>query len=526
MTANSALFRFLIAGLVASATTVTHAQASLVLKLSAKAQPAEKTAADELVAHLHQLYPSVNIQVGSAPACSSPIYLGTTDDLPQNLLDPMKSKLGEPDSFVVDTLKGGQPGAIIAGANPRATLYAVDALLEKLGFGFFFSYNTSPSPVNEPFNFDAWHLADAPIVETRTVFEWHNFLSGCSTWNLEQWQQWITQSSRLRFNTIMVHAYGNNPMFSFTYNGATKPTGYLADTAKGRDWGTEHVEDVRNIVGADSLFDSPVFGADAAKVSEGQRVQAATQLMQQVFRFAATRGMNLTFAVDVDTETANPQNIINTLPASARFASHGVQMANPDTPEGYAYYKGQMSQLMRLYPEITTVALWFRGDLTSPWRALQPEEFPEAWRTEYAQVMERNPALKKDPQAPALYALGKIGSAYRRALDETGHTNVVLAAGSWRFTFLPSADAFMPKDTVLMPLDYNYEFPSDPGARGIRKAARNRPVHPIIWAQHDDREFACRFYVPIAGLASTLQWGDNTGYGVIHWTTRPLDLRF
>jgi hypothetical protein len=119
------------------------------------------------------------------------------------------------------------------------------------------------------------------------VFNWHNFLSGCSTWDLADWQKWIDQSARMRFNTIMVHAYGNNPMFAFTHNGLEKPTGYLSTTARGRDWGTEHVLDVRRMIGAAGLFDSPVFGASAALASEGQTHQAATALMQKVFQFAS-----------------------------------------------------------------------------------------------------------------------------------------------------------------------------------------------------------------------------------------------
>ena len=49
---------------------------------------------------------------------------------------------------------------------------------------------------------------------------------------------------------------------------------------------------------------------------------------------------------------------------------------------------------------------------------------------------------------------------------------------------------------------------------------------PIVWAQHDDREYAGRSYVPFSGLGSMLQWSNSAGYGVIHWTTRPLDLFF
>jgi hypothetical protein len=49
---------------------------------------------------------------------------------------------------------------------------------------------------------------------------------------------------------------------------------------------------------------------------------------------------------------------------------------------------------------------------------------------------------------------------------------------------------------------------------------------PIVWAQHDDREFSGRSYTPFAGFGSMLRWSNSAGYGVIHWTTRPLDLYF
>jgi hypothetical protein len=453
--------------------------------------------------------------------------LGTLASLPELARHLNGRQPDTPESFIVAS-SGTRDArtAVIAGADPRGTLFGVYALLEKLGFGFYLSYNTHPPARQGPFTFDGWALADRPLTSTRLVFNWHNFLSGCSTWDLDDWQNWVTQASRMRFNTIMVHEYGNNPMFSFTHNGLRKPTGYLSTTARGRDWGTQHVLDVRRIVGGAGLFDKAVFGSSAGLVPENETVRAATALMRKVFQSAAARGLGVTFALDVDTESANPQNIIATLPDSARFSVHGVQLANPDTPEGRAYYRSMIQQLLETYPEITQVAVWFRDARRSPWRELKRDDFPAPWRREYDQALQAKPALRADADAPSMFAIGKIAAVFRAVLDETGHRSTALAAGSWRFDYVRSADAFMPPGVALIPLDYEYAFPSDPAREAIRSASGHRPVIPIVWAQHDDREYAGRPYLPFTGFASMLRRTNSAGFGIIHWTTRPLDLYF
>ena len=534
---RQSLFIKLVILLSLSTGMLAAAPTKVVVTLPKDAGTAEKVVADELVTHLHALYPSTDFEAGSPQPETPVIYLGTAQNLPESLAAELRNKLDKPDSFAIKVIDSRT--AVIAGASPRATLYAVDALLEKLGFGFYLSYNTAPAPAQAAFSFAGWELEDAPIAGERIMFNWHNFLSGCSTWNLKDWQHWITQAERLRFNTIMVHAYGNNPMFSFSLNGVTKPTGYLSNTRSGRDWGTEDVLDVRKIVGGEGLFNGPVFGTGASMVPDKDKTQAATALMQSVFQFAADRGMGIAFALDIDSEASNPQNVIATLPASARFKTryesnepatrhdpHDLELADPDSKEGYLYYKSEVEQLMKLYPQITQVAVWFRGAPASPWTSLKPEDFPAAWREEYQAAIAANPALKDDPRAPGMFAMGKVAKAFRNALNETGHAQVTLAAGSWGFGYLPSADAFMPAGATLLPLDATYEFPSDPVQESVRVVGRHRPVMPIVWAQHDDREYAGRSYVPFSGLGSMLQWSNSAGYGVIHWTTRPLDLFF
>ncbi len=494
-----------------------------------QASPVEKFAAGELSQHLQRLHPSNSFPIQEVlPDYGSRILLGTVQSLPQlgNRVSP--GLLARPGSYAVASQnQGGFQEAVVAGSDAQATLFAVYALLEKLGFGFYLSYNAGPRNSDPSIRFEDWNLSDFPLAPERIVFTWHNFLSSCSTWDLADWERWITQLSRMRFNTIMVHAYGNNPMFTFTHNGETKPVGYLATSARGRDWGTEHVNDVRRLPGAKGIFSDPVFGAEVALSPDDQRAQATARMMQQVFALAEKHGLKIIFALDVDTETSNPQNILATLREDATFEVAGFRLANPDVPAGYAYYQSQVKSLLGMYPNISRIAVWMRAGRNTPWCSLKPNDFPSAWRTEYSSALAtRGPGLEADAAAPSMFAISKIVKTFRRVLDEMGKSHVALALGSWNYAWLKAADAFVPSDVMFLPLDYWVGIGSDEVQTPVRAVGRNRPVVPVVWAHHDDRAFVGRPYTPFAAFTSVLAESGNAGFGIIHWTTRPLDLYF
>jgi hypothetical protein len=310
---------------------------------------------------------------------------------------------------------------------------------------------------------------------------------------------------------------------------------------KGRDWSTLHVNDVRRLFGGE-VFNAPVFGADAAQVLDKQRAAAAQKLMRGVFAHAQQRGMGVFFANDVDTISANPQELIRTLPEKARFA---IQMeslawmgqeagrfwlANPDTPEGHRYYKAQAAALMKAYPQVTTLVIWFRREGT-PWMGMKPAEMPPAWQKEYNAELARAPETAAFWKSAQLFALGKVVRAWQRALEELGHDRVDLAAGTWDFKFLPASHRFFPPEVKLIGLDYSvlHERPQlgDAELRAeLRAVAAHRPVVPVIWAHHDDGHYIGRPYTPFADFATKLADAKAAGFGIIHWTTRPLDLFF
>ena len=497
-------------------------------------------AAGELSAGLAGLYPNESFTVSRATAADAAghvIHLGTPAALEDVAGAAVAAKrLRGPESYVVTTAKiGGKTVGLVVGADQRGVVNGVCGLLRKLGYGYLLDGDIKPAPRAEPLSFAGWDLADHPLAGRRFVFNWHNFLSGCSSWDLQQWNQWTTQSQKMGYNGIMVHAYGNNPMAGFALKGADKSVGYLSSTRIGRDWATMHVNDVRRLIGGEA-FDAPVLGSAAAvDGTDRRRTEAAQKLMAKVFAHAEQRGVDVIFAVDMDTTTANPQSLITRLPQSARFKSTvggDFWLPRPDTPEGYGYYKAQLAHLLKVYPRIDTFVMWFRIRGT-PLISLKVEALPADWQEEYKAIIAREPEVAKYWHSVGIFALGKVAAAHRKALDELGRQDVSLGVGSWGFALQDAADRFLPKDVGLYPLDFEVlwkesRLESPGGPEGVARAAEHRPVYPILWAHHDDRTYVGPPYPPLANFHDLLAKSrcDTSGYGIIHWTTRPLDVFF
>ena len=65
-----------------------------------------------------------------------------------------------------------------------------------------------------------------------------------------------------------------------------------------------------------------------------------------------------------------------------------------------------------------------------------------------------------------------------------------------------------------------------PRAKCCVTPARHGAVVPVIWAHHDDGNYIGRPYTPFADFNARLADANASGFGIIHWTTRPLDLFF
>jgi len=486
--------------------------------------PTIQFAAGELAGLLGEIYPGTQFTIKAGERDRGRTIRLSTEVSSEPWISPLPQQI----SGAYSVSNNGNRACIYAYDDP-GVLQGVYKLLEKLGYDFHLSQVIIPQAKGK-FSFEAWDLSDYPMQEERIVFNWHNFLSGCSGWDLEQWKEWILHSARLGFNTIMIHTYGNNPIHSFSHRGVEKASGYLATSVSGRDWGTEHVNNVRRLIGGE-LFEDSIFGSQAALVQDTMREEAARSLMQEVFEYAQLVGMKINFAFDMDTRSANPQEILSSLPAHALIkTADGFSLANPETEEGYAFYRSQIMALLNDYPQIDRLVAWTRKYNPNPtWltpvRSLRPEQFPESWDLEYMAMIEKAADMEVDPHGASSFVIGKILLAYEQIIAETG-SQVELGSGSWEFKFLPAAHYFYPENVALYPLDFKIRFHKDTVRKELYSFGKNRRLIPIVWAHHDDHRYMGKPYTPFDSFQEKLEEAGSSGFGVIHWLTRPLDLYF
>ncbi len=486
-----------------------HPTVSVVVKSDATVQ--EQLAANELITHLSVIYPDYQFKINGR--ASKKIILAI-----DNKMDMQHEAYRMIASARSDTLLQ------IIGSNMQGVLSGTYDFLTSQGCMFLLSKTIFPEP-KEDFILQDTIIANHALADKRIVFNWHNFLSGCTGWDFEQYKQWIDQSRRMKYNTIMIHAYGNNPMFRFSFNGETKNVGYIANTARGRDWGIAHLNDVRRMIGGE-LFEDSIFGASITKVPDEEHPEAAKQMMQKVFQYAKDNGMKICFALDLDTESANPQNIIATLPATDKFRVDNKYCPRPDMPEGYRYYKEQLKTLQKDYPQINMLTIWLRRGVESYWRKVEKKDLPKPWLEEFEKIEKNIPSVSGYRGSHVSdFALSKIVMTIEAICDEIGF-DTELSIGSWDYTFIPSSDVIYPERIPFIALDYYARYDRPEVDDYFKNKKPERDIIPVIWAHHDDFSYMGRPYVPFANFSKINSARGVRDFGIIHWTTHPLDLYF
>ncbi len=482
-----------------------------------------ETAAAELAKFVGEVHPSDKFVVkprgGGAPAA------GTI----QLVLDP-EMPGAQPGEFRVSTVptSGGEAGEIRA-ATPKALLDGVYATLERAhGVGFYLSRTAHESARGGPFSFEGWDFTDWPLAEERGIMAWPNFLSGCSTWSREEWLDFVRRAARMRATHILLHTYANDPLLGFELNGHERPVGWINSTRKGRTYAVEHITDVRNIPGAEGLFQEAWFGAEAAKVPDDKRVAASRDQMRAVFEEAHRFGLKTVWAIDVDTAEAHPQPMIEAVLQPGEITKRGsTRLINPESPGGYAWHKQFLKTITAAIPAIDRLVIWVRAPHMSPVMDLASGELPEAWR---ADLEARTAGLDQKSAEAGIYYASRVHAAWQRALAELGRDDIEIGFGSWTW----AEDKFSVAHRVFPPAApfYLKDYANAVGSGSAKNRERwsaigaQRKLTPIAYVHHDDgRQCGPPLGLP-QDLPGNLEAMKFNGLAGVIWLTRPLDIYF
>ena len=120
---------------------------------------------------------------------------------------------------------------------------------------------------------------------------------------MPEYKQWIDATVKMKYNTLMFHAYGSDPFINYSLNGEKKANGLVPSSIKGRDWGINHVNNIQNLYGGD-LFDDTVFGSDVSKMDEDTMEKESVKLLQNAFKYANERSLDINFGFDISKATS------------------------------------------------------------------------------------------------------------------------------------------------------------------------------------------------------------------------------
>lgn len=505
--------------------------------ISDAATTVEEKAAYELAADLSKMYDNCRFVVKrDASLKKEGIYMGTFQSMP--LLAETIGKdtaLVAYDGYIVRNMPSR---VLIYGKSDKGIMNGSYGLLNALDYGSYIHRDAVPAKSDGKLALAKINdVMSNPVVQQRINFAWHNFLSGCSSWDLSDWEHWIKQSQKVGFNAIMLHCYGNSPMFQFEYNGVSKWVSRMANSKEGREWRIQHCQDIRNAIGG-TLFKHDYFGSEMTVKNDVSHQTAVREFTDSIIRYASQRGMETIMAIDVDTKPALCQNVICTLPEEARIkieipeidflnqSAENLWLPNPDTEAGYGYYKAQVQSLIHDYPTLNNICLWFRIQAT-PLMGLKKSDLPQKWQKEYEALLKEKPEAEKYWRSVGIFALGKVTEAYKRAAAEIA-PSLTVSIGTWFKSFLPAADYFIAKDVPFIFLDYPYASMTMVGNEKnlcqMKQITSHRKVTPIYWGQEDNGYYYGATLKPVEKLGTKSQQAGLHGFGIIQWMHKPTEL--
>lgn len=367
----------------------------------------------------------------------------------------------------------------------------------------------------------------------RGVLPWHNFLSGPTSWNLDDYRNYLDKCQKNDINFIGFHNYTGGgeryasyvePMIKIEYKNIL-PQACLDNSLTAR-WGYLPMKVKEYAYGTDRAFSLPegaeAFGSDASITSATiqEHYDKTQAMMCEVLRMAHERGIRM--AMGFEFGVIPPEYFSLNVDGDRFYWSGDANMIpNPKNQIAIEIHNAALDNILETYPDIDYIWLWlnehsFMGvDIKS---ALQNAQFAESYKLNEGYFKEATDDASRFVGVWALEYM-KLTSNYLKS--KNSKAKIILGGwggGNQLPSLLKGLDRALPKDIIFSCL--NPDLGKSPQPDFLADIAKNRTVWAIPWLEGDHQLWHFQPRVSMMREHVKLATKQNLdGVIAIHWRT-------
>lgn len=358
----------------------------------------------------------------------------------------------------------------------------------------------------------------------RGTLPWHNFLSGPTAWNFDDYKAYLDRIAESNMNFVGFHCYTGGAERYVNYVEPLIRVEYLNvlpearfDTSITARWGYSPLTTDAFVFGSRRLFHDKVFGADCAiKAKDKQdRYRRAQDLMRKVIHYAHEKEIKVCLGFEFG---VYPPELYSIISPGAMFQT--PYLPDPLYPDNIEILRLYIENIIKTYPDIDYVWFWLQ-ELYNP-----AEKFTlsPSFQSYYASHQDDFAYLSD----PLLKLTGVWSQAYILKAREILHElapNMKMAISGWGGgkqlpPLLKGLHKTIPKDVIFSCLNPSQGW--DPQA-SVMGEMPGREVWIIPWMEGDRRLWHPQPRVSL--IAEQLALAKKQGIdGVIgiHWRTEDI----
>ena len=376
--------------------------------------------------------------------------------------------------------------------------------------------------------------------EIRGVLPWHNFLSGPTAWNEDDYKKYLDDCQENNINFIGFHNYTGGgeryfnyvePMVKIEYKNVLPETGF--DHSGMARWGYLPMKVKDFGFGTDQFFNLPsgieYFGADCsvmAKTNE-ERYEKAQILMQKVLQMAHQRDIQM--AMGFEFGVAPPEYASVRTNGDMYWMGNGNLVYNPFDPDATGILYATIDNILETYKGIDWICLWLNEHCmfgVDPKKALD-NKFMRKYYNENVVHYEQD-GVNQSLKFLGVWAQAYIQKAYDYIKLKAPNTKILISgwgSETQMALLLQGLNKSLPDDIVFSML--NPDGGSKVHPPFFKEIGQSRKIWAIPWLETDAALWHLQPRVDMMREQVKKAHADGLdGVVAIHWRTEEIKLNW